>query len=175
MSVTLRLANNRKFPSTHPGPGEFLAERSHRRGRPRRRPAKLHADEDYGAKARRQECRAEGSCFGSPEAGSKAARHSAASARSSNESRPGSSALDACPSPANDVPNQTSAVRHRQDRHDPRSQPHHPQPYQTGPSGVLTCPGSPACRQHRIQPPNSSDRAVAPRLTPCPVFLPTAP
>ena len=31
-----------------------------RRGRPRRRPGKLHADKAYDAKARRQECRARG-------------------------------------------------------------------------------------------------------------------
>ena len=31
-----------------------------RRGRPRRRPAKLHADKAYDARARRKECRARG-------------------------------------------------------------------------------------------------------------------
>lgn len=34
--------------------------RSKRRGRPRKRPHKLHADKAYDAKARRQECRARG-------------------------------------------------------------------------------------------------------------------
>lgn len=34
--------------------------RSGRRGRPRRRPGKLHADKAYDAKVRRQECRARG-------------------------------------------------------------------------------------------------------------------
>jgi transposase len=34
--------------------------RSGRRGRPRRRPNKLHADKAYDAKARRQECHARG-------------------------------------------------------------------------------------------------------------------
>lgn len=34
--------------------------RNGRRGRPRRRPGKVHADKAYDAKARRQECRARG-------------------------------------------------------------------------------------------------------------------
>ena len=34
--------------------------RNGRRGRPRRRPGKLHADKAYDARARRQECRARG-------------------------------------------------------------------------------------------------------------------
>ena len=34
--------------------------RTRRRGRPRRRPGKLHADKAYDAKARRQDCRARG-------------------------------------------------------------------------------------------------------------------
>jgi len=34
--------------------------RNGRRGRPRRRPHKLHADKAYDARARRQECRARG-------------------------------------------------------------------------------------------------------------------
>lgn len=38
----------------------FPPVRSGRRGRPRRRPHKLHADKAYDAKARREECRPRG-------------------------------------------------------------------------------------------------------------------
>lgn len=100
--------------------------RSGRRGRPRGRPHKLHADKAYDARARRQECRARGSYPATLGAASTAARRSGVTAGSSSAPPPGSTD----PAPARPLRAPRRTVGPRSDIYEaftrPCRKPHHP-------------------------------------------------
>ncbi|SEP51320.1 Transposase DDE domain-containing protein [Methylobacterium sp. ap11] len=60
LGLVLTGANCHDSPLMASTPDAIPPLRSGRRGRPRRRPDKLHADKAYDARVRRQECRARG-------------------------------------------------------------------------------------------------------------------